>query len=389
MTGWPLTAGAAADAGECMKSSTRLLGPAENARTKALYRKIFEQDSQAFVEYYYHYKTRENRIYAAEDEEKAILSMLHLNPYLMKLGAQECLGEYIVAVATEERYRHRGLMRNLLKMSLEDMRRMGEPLAFLIPAAEAIYRPFGFRFIYSQRQGEMRTKAYAGKPHLICRAAEKEDLGPLAEFANEYLKRNYAVFAFHTAEYLETLLAEQRCQKGEIVLLLEEERIRGYFFTAFDEGPEVREPVVEEGYEKFLLPSVAEYLRNYEKVMLYGLPEQIPEGKKEKPLIMARITNPEWFAAGLTARKPVALIFELLDEFLPENSGIYRFSADESGGSMKKCAGSEAEFTISISDFTALVFGSISSRDAGLPEKQARIWENVNVCAPVFLNEVV
>ncbi len=372
-----------------MKSRVRLLGPAENGRTKDLYQRIFTEDSREFTEYYYHYKTRENRIYAVEAETGEILSMLHLNPYLMKLGARECFGEYVVAVATEETHRHRGLMRSLLKMSLEDMRRMGEPLAFLMPAAEAIYRPFGFRFVYSQRMGEMRTEEFAGKPHLTCRAAEKADLESLAEFANGYLQRHFRTFAFHTAEYFETLLAEQRCQQGEVVLLLEREKIRGYFFTAFDEGAEVREPVAEEGYEEFLLPSIAEYLRDYEKIRFCGIPGWMPKMQQEKPLIMARIINPEWFAAGLTAKRTVELVFELTDELLPENSGIYRFSADESGGRMKKCTDSRAEFAISIGDFTALAFGSLSWQAAGLPEKQAEIWESVNTCAPVFLNEVV
>lgn len=93
---------------------------------------------------------------------------------------------------------------------------------------------------------------------------------------------------------------------------------------------------------------------------------------------------------GLTAKRTVELVFELTDELLPENSGIYRFSADESGGRMKKCTDSRAEFAISIGDFTALAFGSLSWQAAWLPGKtRQKFWESVNTCAPVFLNEVV
>lgn len=380
---------AVADAGEAMEHRTRLLEAAENEKTKALYQKVFSEDSREFVDYYYHYKARENRIYAVEDDRGQIVSMLHLNPYLMKQGAQEVFGEYIVAVATDEACRHQGMMRGLLKMALDDMRRMGEPFAFLMPAAEAIYRPFDFRFIYSQRQGEMRTKDFCGQPYLACRAAKKCDLDMLAEFANAYLRSHYSTFAFHTPEYFETLLEEQRCQNGEVVLMLEKEKIRGYFFTAFEGGAEVREPVAEEGYETFLLSSIAEYLRAYEKVKLRGLPERLTEYAKESPMIMARLTNPEWFAAGLTAETPTEFFFALTDELLPENAGVYRFFADESGASMKKCADRKAEFSISAGELTALVFGSLSPQEAGLPGNIAEAWEKVCVCTPVFLNEVV
>lgn len=372
-----------------MKSRARLLDAAENEKTRALYEKVFSEDSQAFVDYYYHDKTRENRIYAVEDERGKILSMLHLNPYLMKQGEQEVFGEYIVAVATDENCRHQGMMRSLLKMALEDMRRMGEPFAFLMPAAEEIYRPFDFRFVYSQGRGMMRTKDFVGKPHLVCRGAEKSDLDALAEFANAYLQSHYRTFAFHTPEYFETLLAEQRCQNGEVVLMLEGDEIRGYFFTAFDDGAEIREPVAADGYEEMLLSSAAAYLDRYESVKLRGLPEYLPECREKKPLIMARITNPEWFAAGLTAEKAVEFFFELEDNLLPENAGIYRFSADGSGGCMEKREDGKAEFSISAGELTALAFGSLSPQEAGLPEHIAAAWEKVRTCVPVFLNEVV
>lgn len=389
MTGWLPGVRAVKGVEEAMGHKARLLDAVENNRTKVLYRAVFSEDSREFVEYYYHYKTRENRIYAVEDVDGEIVSMLHLNPYLMKQGAQEVLGEYIVAVATDERYRHQGMMRRLLKESLEDMRRMGEPFAFLMPAAEAIYRPFDFRFVYSQNRGSIAVRDYAGKPHLVCRAAEKKDMEELSEFANPYLQRNQNTFAFHTAEYFGTLLEEQRCQNGNVVLMLEQDRIRGYFFTALENEAEVREPVAQEGYEEFLLPSIAEYFKNYEQVKLYGFPEGILELGDKKPMIMARITNPEWFAPGLTAAEPVGFFLELIDEFLPENSGVYRFFADGTGGSMKKCAGRKADFSISIGEFTALAFGSLSPREAGLPEDIAAAWGSIRTCAPVFLNEVV
>ena len=78
--------------------------------------------------------------------------MIHLNPYRLMAGGRQIGADYVVAVATEERYRHRGYMAQLLRQALEDGRRRGNPFAFLIPANPAIYEPFGFRYVSASRE---------------------------------------------------------------------------------------------------------------------------------------------------------------------------------------------------------------------------------------------
>ena len=41
-------------------------------------------------------------------------------------------------------------MREVLTKALRDMNLEGRPFTFLMPAAEAIYRPFDFRFIWKK-----------------------------------------------------------------------------------------------------------------------------------------------------------------------------------------------------------------------------------------------
>ncbi|MEY8427276.1 GNAT family N-acetyltransferase [Lachnospiraceae bacterium 46-15] len=369
-----------------MKYEIRLLDAAENEKTKSLYQRVFKEDSTEFVEYYYRYKARENRIYAAEGEDGEVLSMLHLNPYLMCLGTREVFGEYIVAVATDEKCRRQGMMRRLMKTALEDMWRIGEPFAFLMPADEKLYRPFGFAFIYRQNQGRIYVKDFLGQPHLECRRAGKKDIPSLAEFANAYLKRNYRTFAFHMEEYFETLLEEQKCQGGDVVLICSQGRIRGYFFTAFEEGAEVRELVAEEDCEAFSLPSLAHYLKGHGRVSLHGFSEDLMEVQESKPMIMGRVVNPEQFALCLACDKQVEFVFRLTDELLPQNTGIYRFHGDKEGGKLEKCKSEEPEFTLSIGEFTALSFGECP---VGISKKAAEVWKNICTCGPVFINEVV
>lgn len=133
----------------------RRLKPCEHGRTRPLYEEIFPEDDAAFVDYYYTWKTRDNVIFVAEDGD-GIHAMVHLNPFCVRYFGRDVQMHYIVAVATQPQYRHRGLMRSLLALAEQEMRDAGEPFTFLMPASEAIYRPFGYRFFAWQRRGILR-----------------------------------------------------------------------------------------------------------------------------------------------------------------------------------------------------------------------------------------
>lgn len=108
----------------------RKLESAEHGKTRFLWEKIFREDSQAFVDYYYFIRTRENTIYVVE-EDGAIRAMLQKNPYRMKLEDSVFDSEYIVGVATEKEYRSRGYMRQLLIAALEEENKKSILLLFL------------------------------------------------------------------------------------------------------------------------------------------------------------------------------------------------------------------------------------------------------------------
>ena len=108
----------------------RKLESAEHGKTRFLWEKIFKEDSQTFVDYYYFIRTKENVIYVVE-EDGAIRSMLQKNPYRMKLEDSVFDSEYIVGVATEKEYRSRGYMRQLLIAALEEEIRKSILLLFL------------------------------------------------------------------------------------------------------------------------------------------------------------------------------------------------------------------------------------------------------------------
>ena len=130
--------------------------------TRSLWEEIFTEDDEAFLDYYYQVKTAENSIYIIEEEDGPV-SMLQLNPYPVQFLGETCLLHYIIAVATKMEYRGRGYMTRLLEKSAKDMYQAGEPFTYLMPAAEEIYYPHGFRFVYRQLRIEGKPSGEKGQ----------------------------------------------------------------------------------------------------------------------------------------------------------------------------------------------------------------------------------
>ena len=118
--------------------------PEEQERTKALYRDIFPEDTEEFLDFYY--KERPKRILAME-EDGQIIAMLHLNPFLLSFFGKEITASYIYAVATKKEKRRQGIMGELLRYAFQLLKEEGEVFCILIPVAESIYSPYGFRTV--------------------------------------------------------------------------------------------------------------------------------------------------------------------------------------------------------------------------------------------------
>lgn len=118
--------------------------PEEQERTKALYREIFPEDTEEFLDFYY--KERPKRILAME-EDGQIIAMLHLNPFLLSFFGKEITASYIYAVATRKEKRRQGIMGELLRYAFQLLKEEGEAFCILIPVSESIYSPYGFRTV--------------------------------------------------------------------------------------------------------------------------------------------------------------------------------------------------------------------------------------------------
>ena len=394
----------------------RYLEQGENWKTRKLWEEAFPEDSREFDDYYYRNKAERSRI-LAEEEEGEIISMVQLNPYRVQVRNREYKLSYIVGVATRADRRHQGHMRRLLIKMLTDMRRERVPFTFLMPAAEAIYLPFGFRYIFSQphlgwkksataamEEGETaltREEIRLGQAFPRETAASQESPAPesaasqkspaagqnrlretaarLAAWQQRFLAERYEVFTVRDEAYVLGLMEELASEDGT--------------WTVFKDGD--GEIAAMESWWG---------LKEREQRFLYALDGLTEEIRPASPAIMARITCLEEFLTSISltpqaSEEQLLVRLTVKDPLIPENEGEFMWELERSASEVQKDEGkgclSEADIcprngaapdldlALGIEDLAQWLFGF--KKPEGLPEKA----EWIRPLKGVFLDEVV
>lgn len=357
----------------------RKLQKAEHIRTRKLWEEIFPEDTSEFLDYYYSVKTKENEIYVVENEGH-ICAMLHLNPYMMEVAGECFTTHYIVAVATEEKYRHQGMMRMLLKEALSVMKANQEPFTFLMPAAEQIYYPHGFRYIYRQLQGKM-NRAIEGKVSWGITNATKEDCEEIARFTNDILKNRYEVFTKRNKKYYEVLLEEAKSETGGILILKEHQKIIGVFPYAIGEECEIREPLFE-GNSDEILSHIFSYLGGRKQIKFFGY------GGMEKPIIMAKILDVERMFSCMKIKDTIEVKLNIWDPLMDSSIGCY-FLKGNNKIDVEKIDETEECVCIDVGDLTSILFGMMNLEELKIPIKAKKELAKIIPLTKVYINEIV
>lgn len=361
-----------------MRGQIRKLPQAENGRARSLYEEVFREDSCAFVDYYFRNKISENEIYVVEDGTE-ILSMLHLNPYRMEICGESADTAYIVAVATKGDCRHQGMMASLLKTSLRDLYYRQSPFTWLMPASAAIYRPFGFRFIYHKNQTVLDEAICRTIPNTEpwgmvrgCRTAQKEDTWKLAYFAGRKIPEIAQIYTCHDVAYFEDLMEMLESDGGQIVLFEESGCICGYFLASPSEG-EAWEVVMNE-HGRGGLWATGALLRWFEqsgkeRIKVSAFPREWERvfDCVRIPTIMGRIVHLERFVKLLRSDRRRVWRVRVRDDLIPENNGVFRITSEPGGGTIRRIANGGGEI-----------------RTVGIGELMEEM-----LCQSVFLNELV
>lgn len=343
----------------------------EKQKCRDLWEEAFPEDSKEFDDYYFDKKLRDNRILAAVEPDGYVQSMIQLNPYKLNVRGLEWQADYLVGVSTRKDRRHQGFMRRLLQKMMEDMRKEQVPFCFLMPADEAIYRPFGFTYIYRQPRWKLR----GDRECQLERAAlipwhdtelQRQKLSEAAAWLNSWLSRQYDLFAVRDEAYLSRLIHEIASENGTLELLYDQRKLVGM--------------VSEWGWHE------------REQRLLYAEHEYVEEADIPKPAIMARIISPEAFARAVhlrahEKRQEVNFIIKICDPLIEENDGMWSWKLDHHTSQLKKAdsgnEGVSADFTVTITELTAWLCGY------EVPEAAGRFAELVEPLENIFLDEVV
>lgn len=340
------------------------LNEEEKKRSEILWKQAFPEDSESFDRYYFSEKMRENRV-LAKTEGTELVSMAHLNPYLVQAGVCVWRSDYIVGVATHRDKRHRGYMREVLTRMMQDMYEEKMPFCFLMPADERIYLPFDFTYIFDQPHWKLKEGTPLERVSLEeCGKTPAE----LATFMGNWLSDRYEVYCKRDEAYVNMLLKELDSENGETNLLYHGTRLVGM--------------ESQWGIDK------------KEQRLLYCEPEYVEEEKEASPAIMARIICMERFVEAVRLKEScpeeeITVRLAVEDKFLPQNHGSYLWHLNHKGSCLEKVSGEVLQQdgaedcpVIPVSRLTAWLFGY--SRACGAE------WMNkVKTLEGVFLDEVV
>ena len=344
----------------------------EKKETIPLWKACFPEDTDRYLDYYYQEKAKDNRILAKKEDGK-IITMLHRNPYKIHMRDKLWEADYIVAVATEENHRGRGHMREVLTKALRDMNLEGRPFTFLMPAAEAIYLPFDFRFVWK-------------KPRLVLKRPAEEilekvpvsgeaDWEKAGQFMEKWLAERSQIYTFRDTAYVRRLLRELESEDGEL-----------YFLKGEGEEPLGLQGLT--GREK------------KDQALLYAR-EGLFEEKEGKTGIMARITALREFlpAFSLNVPESLTLNLEVEDKLIPENEGSFFWSLDEQGSSVelsqnnREMQAAQRIWTLKtdIGDLASWLFGYEKPEELwpDMPEEMKKELEKIQTVHGIWLDEIV
>ncbi len=319
----------------------RYLNAEERQNTRNMYETIFPEDSKAFIDYYYRWKTRENEIVVMEDE-KGFQVMIHLNPYYLQINTETAAVSYIVAVATRTDCRRRGKMQQVMEWALKDMQKQHQPFTFLLPADPAYYSGQGFVFFPKQ------TKEVTEESN-VCqwnvRPMKKSELQEIAEAANDILAEQYAIYVKRDVFYYERLQAETAVEHGGVLIIEAEAQIVGTLVYGKDEKVEIKELLLkkqQEGYRKEICN------------LVFGE----KNWNEDDMRMMVRITDLRSFDGMLRGEHKVWKV-RVEDPVIEANNGSFQIEWTPQGGSVVPLD-KTAEQCMSIQELTAKIMADMS-----------------------------
>ena len=134
----------------------------KKAETRKLYEECFDEGKDEFIDYYYSDIIKRNEMVVVK-EDNEVVSMIHLNPYSYDVFGKKHKVHYLVAIATREKCRRKGLMKKVLQKAVEYLKEKKEPFCYLVPENEELiklYSKYGFSVVCNFTLDKFKRDSY-------------------------------------------------------------------------------------------------------------------------------------------------------------------------------------------------------------------------------------
>ena len=338
---------------------------------REMWRSIFG-DPKRYEDFYYQSMYPQNQVLTEEWDEE-VVGMIHLNPYVVQVGEASYPLHYIVGVATLEKCRRQGVMRNMLVRCMKDMAERGEIFTYLMPADRAYYEPFDFAFI--QRFAVETMTGESGKEGLV--PLTKEEFAEASVFLEGFLKEHFGVYTKLGKAYLLQLREECESEDGELLILKDAGKIVGFCCYGQEETVYVRQIFCQDPDQ--MKAAIAGYFPGKQIEMTVDGGEN---GKGAS--IMARILRLDLLVPLLKGKKECEFLIGIQDNYLEQQNGNFCFRIGKESCGIEKTS-QIPEKSIGIQDLTKILFGfehlELLSR---YPD-----FEAIEPLGPVMIGEII
>lgn len=325
----------------------RCLEQEEKKKTREMYERIFPEDSKAFVDYYYDWKVRDNRIAVMESAKQEIEVMMHLNPYLLSWNGKFFESEYIVAVATRPESRKQGKMQQVMRQVLVDQQKKHMPFTFLLPTDPAYYESQGFVFFPAGPKTRQQTLGKADIRGLEITEAQAEDAAVMAQAANEILKGQEGILVRQDMEYYQRLFAEVSSEGGAVLLLREQGQVIGILAYGTEDGQaDIKELVLAQEWRE-------------KSAQICNQAFGIHCWRENDMHMMVRITDLQALTGMLNREEAVCWKVRVRDGMVAANAGCWEICQNPEGGSVRAITEAEAEQELDIRELTQKIFADV------------------------------
>lgn len=194
---------------------------------KELYKDAFH-DNEAFENYYFDKMVLHNQVLALKVKDE-VAAMLHIVP---KRFAALCEVDYYYAIATDKKYQHKGYMSKLIDEALNISYKNGKGIAYLVPAIQGLYEPFGFGKFgerYEPFDITRYEKKYEIEKHTEITSQLKERL---RRIFREKIAVNFDDYVDRDMSYYDMLLGALEAEKGWVKIIKKDGDDEGYLLES-------------------------------------------------------------------------------------------------------------------------------------------------------------